>query len=225
VKVPRHAFSVLAAAAVLAISIWQWGSYGPYEITVLTPGRMLEQVVVELAFVRTSGEGTRSTYRKLRVGRSNEPIRFPRGFVCLCLHAPPLVYFPVHPAFLGSWGTVPADAMRHIGVTRAPPQPVGSWQQAVRDYEGTMSALHPGDNPEDAQRRRDRDLGSMFETFLRKLELQYLPHAHLSAADSAAYMEEVRLQLMSLPLSPEYKERLQGRVNALAAALRARDEK
>jgi hypothetical protein len=193
-----------SAAGVIALAVWQWGSYGPFEVTVSTPGRNLEQVVVTLrhAVPGFSGHGSRSTYSETRVGRSNEPIRFPRRFVCFCLTAPAMSYGAYHPTFVHAEGGIERSRMRHLGVSRAMPQPVSGW------------SAYPG-----------ADVGGILDTWLYALETWYVPNAQLPEPLIEEYLREARRDIMALPIPDgQRRPRLQ-QLGQIEAALRARAQR
>jgi hypothetical protein len=195
---------VTSAAAVLALGIWQWGSYGPFEVTVSTPGRNLEQVVVTLRHTVPgfSGHGSRSTYSETRAGRSNQPIRFPRRFVCFCLTAPAMSYGAYHPVFVNGGGGIERGDMRHFGVSRAPPQPVSGW----REFSGT-------------------DVGGILDTWLYALETFYVPNARLPEPLIEEYLQEARREIFALPIPDEQRPPRMQQLSQIEAALRARAQR
>jgi hypothetical protein len=223
----------LAAAAVLALVTWQWGSYGPFEVTVATTDRNLEQVAVTLAYIRPSGHGTYSTYKQTRTGRSNEPIRFPRGFVCFCASPPGISYWVVHPSLYGGRGEISSEQVRRIGVTRAPAQAPAYWpdvisqriEQVLQQYPDSWTPP-PGltGRPVEALRADalDRDLRTTFDTYLMDLEDTYVKAGRPSQPQIASYMEEARRHLAALPISSRLKPPFEERLNRIEAALRAR---
>jgi hypothetical protein len=193
-----------SAAGVLALAVWQWGSYGSFEVAVSTPGRNLEQVVVTLRHTvpSLSGHGSRSTYSEMRVGRSNEPIRFPRRFVCFCLTAPTMSYSAYHPAFVNGDGGFERSQMRHLGVSRATPQPVSGW----REYSGT-------------------DIGGILDTWLYALETWYVPNVRLPEPLIDEYLQEARREIFALPIPDGQRPPRLQQLGQIEAALRARAQR
>jgi hypothetical protein len=223
----------LAAAAVLALVTWQWGSYGPFEVTVATADRDLEQVVVTLAYIRPSGHGTYATYKQTRTGRSNEPIRFPRGFVCFCASPPGISYWVTHPSLYGGRGEISSTQVRRLGVTRAPAQPPVYWPDVISDRIESVVKQYPDSwkpspglvaRPVEALRAEtlDENLRTTFDTYLMDLEDRYVQAARLSQPQIAGYMEEARRQLAALPISSRLKPPFEERLDRIEAALRAR---
>ncbi len=194
----------ISAVAALALGAWQWGSYGPFEVTVSTPGRDLEQVVVRLRHTvpNLSGHGSRSTYSETRVGRSNGPIRFPRGFVCFCFTAPAMSYGAWHPTFVNGDGGIGPGEVRHFGVSRAAPQPVSGW----REVSGT-------------------DVGGFLDTWLYALETWYVPNARLPEPFIQGYLQEARREILALPIPDEQRPPRMQQLDQIEAALRARAQR
>jgi hypothetical protein len=218
-KTPRWTV-ILGAIALLAVGVWQWGSYGPFEITVNTPGRTLDEVVVTVAFATVYGHRSKATYFEVRTGRSNEPIRFPRGYVCVCLRRPSMLVSGIHPAFFSATDSIPPTTLRHIGVTRMTSRPPSTWQGAFATFREVRKSMHMDEAP--AQTDADINLGGLYSEWLRDLESNYVANAHLPIASVKPSVDVARQELESLPISEELKTKLRSRVDDLEVRLRER---
>jgi len=206
-----HMWGIAVGVVALAyVGLWQWGSYGPFEIVINTPTRTLDEVVVRLSHGIAYEHRSKETYSQTRAGHSNEPIRFPRGFVCLCLRRPSMTVFALHPAFFSFAHTVRESSMRHLGVMRVTTNAVKLWPEAK--FTDVRIA------PQDA----DRVLGGLLVIWVRRLENEYVPNAHLPLAAVKPTMDEARQQLESQPVSEEIKTSMRSRLNAIEAQLRER---
>jgi hypothetical protein len=190
----------LAVIGVLGLGIWQWGTYGPFEVTVNTPGSNLEQVVVRLnRFTRSwTIHGVRVTYSETRVGWSNEPIIFPRKFVCFCLTPPVLTYAASHPTFFFFNGTVPT---RRFGISRSEP----GRMVLLRDHANSGSQLAP-----------------ILNSYMYDIEHEYVPHVQLPQSRIGEYMQQVRDEISALPLAENQKAHYLQQVGTIEASLRER---
>ncbi len=141
------------------------GQLWPFDITVNTPGRTLDEVVVTLAFATPSGHGWTPTYFEVRTGRSNEPIRFPRGFLCLCLKTPSMLVSGLHPAFFSATDAIEPTTPRHIGFTRMTTRPASTWQAPLATHREVRKTLQADEAS--AQRAADNDLGDLYSQWLR----------------------------------------------------------
>jgi hypothetical protein len=195
----------LAAIGTLALGLWQGGSYGPFEVTVNTPGRNLDQVVVWL-YYRTpdiTGHGALFTYSETLVGSSNKPIRFPRRFVCLCFR-PVLQYGAWHPAFVQVSGIVRS---RQFGVSRS--------------NDGHMIMLR--DHVESST--PESELVNVVDSHLYFLQQKYAAHAQPTEPLVNELTRGLRNEIASLAIPEIHRANFMTRIDQLEATLRSRAQR
>ncbi|MGI0117185.1 hypothetical protein [Zooshikella sp. RANM57] len=65
---------------IIGLSIWQLGSYGPFEI-VLETDEPVEDVVIYLGYYHATDHGVGGSYSEKRIVKTGQKIHFPRGWV------------------------------------------------------------------------------------------------------------------------------------------------
>src|SRR5690606_18213998 len=106
-----------------------YSSYGPFEVVIDTGDRQLEDVIVVMAMHYYKSHGMGATYKEVRFGNSNEPIRFPRGWVSFWAKEPVMKVTVYHPSIYGRTLSLDPPLKRfHRGVWRFQPLRVLRWE-------------------------------------------------------------------------------------------------